>query len=73
MTQNKMEMHDHHQIAKPAIGCHSELAIFLFVGAKSATVLWNSHEEGKTYYVMFKTRAAVFYRDLKPRGAAEWF
>ena len=24
-------------------------------------------------YVMFKTRAAVFYRDLKPRGAAEWF
>ena len=23
--------------------------------------------------VMFKTRAAVFYRDLKPRGAAEWF
>ena len=21
--------------------------------------------------VMFKTRAAVFYRDLKPRGAAE--
>ena len=25
------------------------------------------------FYVMFKTRAAVFYRDLKPRGAAEWF
>ena len=24
-------------------------------------------------YVVFKTRAAVFYRDLKPRGAAEWF
>ena len=24
-------------------------------------------------YVMFKTRAEVFYRDLKPRGAAEWF
>ena len=24
-------------------------------------------------YVMFKTRAAVFYQDLKPRGAAEWF
>ena len=24
-------------------------------------------------YVTFKTRAAVFYRDLKPRGAAEWF
>ena len=24
-------------------------------------------------YVMFKTRAAVFGRDLKPRGAAEWF
>ena len=23
--------------------------------------------------VMFKTQAAVFYRDLKPRGAAEWF
>ena len=23
------------------------------------------------YYVMFKTRATVFYRDLKPRGAAE--
>ena len=23
--------------------------------------------------LMFKTRAAVFYRDLKPRGAAEWF
>ena len=22
--------------------------------------------------VMFKTRAAVFYRDLKARGAAEW-
>ena len=22
------------------------------------------------FYVMFKTRAAVFYRDLKPRGAA---
>ena len=26
-----------------------------------------------TLSVMFKTRAAVFYRDLKPRGAAEWF
>ena len=25
------------------------------------------------YKVMFRTRAAVFYRDLKPRGAAEWF
>ena len=25
------------------------------------------------YIVMFKTRAGVFYRDLKPRGAAEWF
>ena len=24
-------------------------------------------------YVMFKTRAEVFYWDLKPRGAAEWF
>ena len=24
-------------------------------------------------YVMFKIRAAVFYWDLKPRGAAEWF
>ena len=24
-------------------------------------------------HVMFKTLAAVFYRDLKPRGAAEWF
>ena len=24
-------------------------------------------------YVMFKTQAAVFYRDLKARGAAEWF
>ena len=24
-------------------------------------------------FVMFKTRAAVFYRDLKPRGTAEWF
>ena len=27
----------------------------------------------KTIVVMFKTRAAVLYRDLKPRGAAEWF
>ena len=25
------------------------------------------------FKVMFKTRASVFYRDLKPRGAAEWF
>ena len=25
------------------------------------------------FYVMFKTRAAVFYRDLKPGGAAKWF
>ena len=25
------------------------------------------------FYVMFKTRAAVLYGDLKPRGAAEWF
>ena len=25
------------------------------------------------FKVMFKTRAAVFYRDLKPRGAAERF
>ena len=25
------------------------------------------------YQVMFKTRAVVFYRDLKPRGAAKWF
>ena len=24
-------------------------------------------------FVMFKTRAAVFERNLKPRGAAEWF
>ena len=23
--------------------------------------------------VMFKTQTAVFYWDLKPRGAAEWF
>ena len=23
--------------------------------------------------VMFKTRAAVFYPDLKPRGTAKWF
>ena len=23
--------------------------------------------------VMFKTQAAVFYREIKPRGAAEWF
>ena len=32
-------------------------------------VCWSSFN----FYVMFKTRAAVFYRDLKPRGAAEWF
>ena len=24
------------------------------------------------FYVMFKTQAAVFYRDLKAQGAAEW-
>ena len=24
-------------------------------------------------YVIFKTRAAVFYLDLKPQGVAEWF
>ena len=27
---------------------------------------------GLKLYVMFKTRAAVFYRDLKLRGTAEW-
>ena len=25
------------------------------------------------FYIMFKTRAAVFYRDLKPQVATEWF
>lgn len=28
---------------------------------------------GATHYVMFKTRAPVFYRDFLPRVAAEWF
>ena len=37
----------------------------------SARLLCQS--EGLVLEVMFKTRAAVFYRDLKPRGAAEWF
>ena len=27
----------------------------------------------RVFDVMFKKRAGVFYRDLKPRGAAEWF
>ena len=34
---------------------------------RSSDFLWGNS------YVMFKTRAAVFYRDLKLRGAAEWF
>ena len=24
------------------------------------------------HFIMFKTRAAMFYLDLKPRGSAEW-
>ena len=27
----------------------------------------------REFYVMLKTRTGVFYRDLKPRGAAECF
>ena len=42
------------------------LWINLFYGEHSVIGLALNSE------VMFKTRAAVFYRDLKPRGAAEW-
>ena len=30
-------------------------------------------KKGEVCYAMLKTRAAVFYWDLKQRGAAEWF
>ena len=36
-------------------------------------LLFHINHDFTVHYVTFKTRAAVFYRDLKPRGAAEWF
>ena len=44
-------------------------SLYFFIIIASALV----HLRALSYGVMFKTRAAVFYRDLKPRGAAEWW